>query len=473
MEALKSLKPRVYYNGERIECVVGHPLIQPHINAVAMTYDLAHDRAYEELMTTKSSITGNRISRFTHIHQTAEDLIRKVKMLRVLSQLTGSCFQRCVGLDALNALYSTTYDMDAKLGTDYHKRFREYLRHVQDEDLMIAGAMTDAKGDRSLPPSRQRDPDMYVRIVEKDDQGIVLSGAKMHMTGMANSFEMLVMPTAALSAEEADYAIACAIPVDADGVIHFFGRQANDARKWDSIDQGNARFGVVGGECLTVLENVRVPWSRVFMCGEVDFAGVLVERFASFHRQNYGGCKAGIADVIIGAAASIADFNGTSKAAHVRDKIVEMIHLTETLYACSIACSCEGRQLESGAYYVHPLLANAGKLNVTRFMYEICRLSHDIAGGYLATMPSEGDLTHPELGRYVKKYLAGVEGVPAEHRYRIGRLLENMTGGTALLESMHGAGSPQAQRIMMARQANVDQKKTFAKNLAGIREEKT
>ena len=471
MDALTRLHPKVYFKGERIDCVVGHPLIQPHINAVAMTYDMAHEPEFEDLLTAESHLTGEKINRFTHIHQSTDDLIRKVKMLRAISQRTGSCYQRCVGFDALNAIYSTTYDIDAKQGTEYHKRFTEYLEYIQKEDLIVAGAMTDPKGDRSCGPGQQDDPDMFVHIVEKNEEGIIIRGAKMHMTGMVNSFEMLVMPTTALRSDDADYAVVCAIPVDAEGVLHIFGRQTNDERKWDSIDQGNSGFGVVGGECLTVLKDVFVPWKRVFMCGETEFAGSLVERFASYHRQNYGGCKSGVSDIIIGAAASLAEYNGAAKASHIKDKLVEMIHLTETLYCCALACSADGRKLASGAYYINPLLANVDKQNVTRFIYEICRLAHDISGGFIATMPSEKDFYHPELGVYVQKYLKGAKGVPVENRYRIARLIENMTGGTALVESMHGAGSPQAQRVVLARQANLEMKKTLAKRLAGMKED--
>jgi len=361
--------------------------------------------------------------------------------------------------------------MDQELGTDYFKKFCDYMIYVQENDLMVAGAMTDPKGDRSLPPGKQEDPDMYVHVVDKNDDGIVIRGAKMHMTGMVNSFEMLIMPTTALAAEDADYAVACAVPVDAEGVFHIFGRQTNDERKWGDIDQGNAQFGVVGGECLTILEDVFVPWDKVFMCGETAFAGSMVERFASYHRQNYGGCKGGVSDIIIGATAAIAEYNGAEKASHVKDKLTEMVHLTETLYSCALACSCDGHQLPSGAYYVNPLLANVDKQNVTRFIYEICRLSHDIAGGFIATMPTEVDLKDPKLGRYVEKYLKGSGKFTTEERFRMARLIENMTGGTALVESMHGAGSPQAQRVVMARQANVAYKKTLAKKLAGIDKE--
>lgn len=474
-ESLRALKLNVYSFGEKIENVVDHPLFQPHINSAGLTYDLAHGSGSgETLFATTSHLTGNRINRFTHIHQSTDDLIKKVKMLRLIAGKTGSCFQRCVGWDALNACYSVTFEMDRELGTDYHQRFRRYLELVQNNDLMVAGSMTDPKGDRGLSPGKQKDPDMFVRIVEKNDKGIVIRGAKAHQTGIVNSHEMLIMPTIAMGEEDKAYAVACALPADAPGVLHIFGRQTNDTRRMEAgeLDLGNAKYGIVGGEALTVLENVFVPWERVFMCEEFQYVGLLVERFACYHRQNYGGCKAGVSDVMIGAATAMAEYNGASKASHIRDKVVEMVHLTETLYCGSIACSCEGAPTASGAYYVDPLLANTVKQNVTRFIYEIARLSHDISGGCIATMPSETDLRSPQIGKYVEKYFGGVAGVPTEDRMRMARLVENMTGGTALVESMHGAGSPQAQRVMILRQANLGRKVRLAKKLAGIQDEK-
>lgn len=469
VESLRSLNLKVYLMGEHIQNVVDNPFIKPHINSASMTYQLAHEPAFEDLMTVKSHITGKRINRFTHIHHSAEDLVKKIKMLRMIAQRTGTCFQRCVGFDALNALYSVTYQMDQDLNTDYHKRFKQYLLYIQENDLMVAGSMTDPKGDRGLRPGQQPDPDLYTRIVSQNDKGIVIRGAKAHQTGIVNSHEMLIMPTIALGEEDKAFAVACAVPTDASGVWHIFGRQTNDERKLGCIDQGNQSYGVVGGEALTILEDVFVPWDRVFMCGEYRYAGSLVENFACYHRQNYGGCKAGVSDIIIGATAAIADFNGVSKASHIKDKIVEMVHLTETLYCCSIACSSEGHQTPCGSYFVNPLLANVTKQNITRLIYEIARISHDIAGGFIATLPSEKDLLHPEIGKYVDKFFRGVDSVKTEDRIRIARLIENMTGGTALAESMHGAGSPQAQRVVMLRQANLEHKKNLAKNLAGIK----
>ncbi|MGI5970524.1 MAG: 4-hydroxyphenylacetate 3-hydroxylase family protein [Oscillospiraceae bacterium] len=470
IDSLRQIRPKVYAFGEEIESVVDSPLTRPHVNCASLTYELAFDPQYENLMTAKSHLTGKKINRFTHIHQSTDDLVKKVKMLRMIAQKTGSCFQRCVGCDALNAVYTVTYEMDQAYGTNYFETFKKYLEHVQETDVMVAGSMTDPKGDRSLGPSQQKDPDLYVHVVSKDDKGIVIRGAKAHMTGIVNSHEMLIMPTRALGGEDRDYAVCCALPVDAPGVMHIFGRQSNDERRVNGcgIDQGNAKYGIVGGEALTILDDVFVPWDHVFMCGEYEYAGLLVERFASYHRQNYGGCKGGVSDVIIGAAASMADYNGAAKASHIKDKLIEMILLTETIYSSSIACSYEGSPTASGAYFVDQMLANVAKQNTTRHIYEIDRLAHDIAGGIFATLPSDTDLNHPVLGKYMRKYYKGVDSVPMETRYRMARLLENMTSGTALVESMHGAGSPQAQRVNLARQGNIEYKKSLARRLAGI-----
>lgn len=469
IESLRELNTVIYAFGEKLDNFVDHPLIRPHINAASLTYEMAHEPESEDLVAAASHLTAKKINRFTHIHHSRDDLVKKVKMLRAIGQRSGSCFQRCVGFDGINALYSVTYEIDQKYGTSYFMRLKDYVLHLQESDNMVAGSMTDPKGDRSLKPSEQADPDLYLHVVAKNEDGIIIRGAKAHQTGIVNSHEMLIMPTIALEEADRDYAVACAVPVDAPGVIHIFGRQTNDERKFGNMDQGNACYGAVGGEALTVLHDVFVPWERVFMCGEYDFAGMLVERFACYHRQNYGGCKGGVSDVMVGAAAAAAEMNGVARASHIRDKLVEMTHLTETVFSCSIACSALGSPTLSGSYFVDPLLANVTKLNVTRHIYEIARLAHDIAGGILATMPSEKDLKHPEIGPYVEKYLKGTAAVPTEDRCRILRLLENMTGSTALVESMHGAGSPQAQRVMILRQCNLPHKMKLARSLAGIK----
>ena len=468
---------RVYFQGEALPEPLEHPIVAASVNSAALTYELAEDPRYQDLATAKSALSGRTVNRFCHLHQSTDDLIRKVRLLRTLGQKCGTCFQRCVGLDGLNAVFSVTFAIDAQLGTGYHRRFTDYLRQAEEADWMIAGCMTDVKGERRKRPHEQADPDLYLRVVERRKDGLVIRGAKAHQTGAVNSHQLLVMPTVAMGAEDRDYAVCCAVPADAPGLVYIYGRQSSDLRKLDvseagGIDCGNPRYG--GQECLVIFEDVFVPGERVFMDGEHEFAGALVESFAGYHRQSYGGCKVGLGDVMIGAAACIAEYNGAEGAAHVRDKLIEMIHLNETLYGCGIACSALGRKTPAGNYLIDLLLANVTKQNVTRFPFEIARLLQDIAGGLIGTLPSARDLASPETGPYLRKYLRAAPGVSVESRMKMLRLIENFTLGRAavsyLTESMHGAGSPQAQRIMLARLADLEDKKRLAKELAQVRE---
>lgn len=472
IDSLKALKPKVYLFGQRLEQPVDHPLIRPSTNAVAMTYAAAYNPDLRPLATANSSLTGQTINRFTHLHQSPADLVAKVKLQRALGQRTAVCFQRCVGWDACNALDSVTFETDKAMGTTYHARFRRFLRYIQENDLVCAGAMTDVKGDRSLPPSGQADPDLYLRIVRETREGIVVRGAKAHQTGIVNSHEIIVMPTASLRETDAAYAVSFAVPVDTPGITIILGRQSCDTRLLEEgdMDAGNKRFG--GHEGLVIFDDVFVPWERVFLCREWQFAGLLVERFAAYHRQSYGGCKVGLGDVAIGAAALIAEYNGVEKAAHIREKLVEMVHLNESLYACGLACSWEGKPTAVGTYLVDLMLANVTKQNVTRFPYEMGRLLEDIAGGLLVTLPSEKDYRHPEVGPYIEKYLKARADIPTEKRLRLLRFIENLTFGRAAIsyraESMHGAGSPQAQRIMISRLADIEAKKDLVRKLIGL-----
>ena len=450
-----------------------NPILRPALNSVRMTYDLAQKPEYQDLMAAVSPYTGERVNRFTHIHQSASDLVKKVKMQRLLGQQTASCFQRCVGMDAMNAVFSTTYEIDQKYGPSYHQSFLTFLKMVESQDLTVDGAMTDPKGDRSKAPHQQEDPDLFLRVVERRPDGIVVRGTKMHQTGILNSHEVIVMPTISMGPEDKDYAVCFAVPMNTKGIYMIVGRQSCDTRKLEGseLDMGNAEFG--GVESVTVFDDVFVPNDRIFLNGETEFAGMVVERFAGYHRQSYGGCKVGVGDVLIGAAALAADYNGCAKASHIKDKLIEMIHLNETLYCCGIACSAEGYPTASGGYIIDLLLANVCKQNVTRFPYEIVRLAEDIAGVLVVTAPSEADFRDSELGPVIEKYLKAAPGVTVENRLRVLRLIENLCLGTAAVgyrtESMHGVGSPQAQRIMIARQGGLEHKKELAKAIAHIK----
>jgi 4-hydroxybutyryl-CoA dehydratase/vinylacetyl-CoA-Delta-isomerase len=406
-----------------------------------------------------------------HIAQSTQDLVLQNKMQRKMGQNTGTCFQRCVGMDAFNSLYSVTYEIDEKYQTNYHSKLKAFITMTHQYNYVIGGAMTDVKGDRSKAPHEQTDPDMFVHITKRTAEGVYISGAKAHQTGCLNSHWLLVMPTMRLGEKDRDFAIVGAIPVEAEGITYIYGRQSCDTRAMEggSMDVGNAQYG--GQEAMIIFDNVFIPNDLIFMNGEYDFASMLVERFTCYHRRSYV-CKSGVGDVLIGAAATIADFNGVQNASHIKDKLVEMSHLNETIYATGIASSYQGYATKSGAFINDDMLANVCKHHVTKLPYEIGRLAQDLAGGLVVTLPSEQDFKSEEVGDLLKKYLKGRDEVNTEDRFRILRLIENMTLGRNavgyLTESMHGAGSPQAQRIQIARQMQLEYKKRLAKALAGI-----
>ncbi len=469
---IKSLRSRnltVYLFGEKITEPVDHDMIRPSINAIAKTFDLAISNP--DLASVISPFTGERVSRFLHVCTSAEELVLQNKMQRKLGQLTGTCFQRCVGMDAFNALYSVTYEMDEANGSNYHTKLKSFLTLMHKYNLVLGGAMTDVKGDRNLAPHQQDDPDMFLHVTKRTSGGVYVSGAKAHQTGCINSHWMMVMPTMRLSEADKDYAIVGAIPVTSKGITYIYGRQSCDTRSMEagSIDVGNAQYG--GQEAMVLFDNVFIANENIFMDGDYDFAAMLVERFTTYHRRSYV-CKSGVGDVLIGAAASITEMNGVEKASHIKDKLVQMSHLNETIYATGIASSYQGYKTKSGCFQCDDMLSNVCKHHVTKMPFEMAQISQDLAGGFVTTLPSEKDLNHPEIGELLHKYLKGNNRFTTEERIRILRLIENMTMGRNavgyLTESVHGAGSPQAQRIQIGRMMQLEYKKRLAKILAGI-----
>ena len=469
IESIRNRNLNVYLFGNKIKEPVDHDMIRPSINAIAKTYDLAVSDP--ELASVISPFTGERISRFLHICTSSKDLVLQNKMQRKLGQLTGTCFQRCVGMDAFNSLYSVTFEMDERNGTNYHQKLISFLTLMHKYNFVLGGAMTDVKGDRSLGPSQQVDPDMFVHVTKRTSKGVYISGAKAHQTGCINSHWLMIMPTMRLLEEDKQYAIVGAVPVSSKGITYIYGRQSCDTRSMEegSIDVGNKEFG--GQEAMVIFENVFIENKNIFMDGEYDFAAMLVERFTTYHRRSYV-CKSGVGDVLIGAAASIAEFNGVEKSSHIKDKLVQMSHLNETIYATGIASSYQGFKTKSGCFQCDDMLSNVCKHHVTKLPFEVSQIAQDLAGGFVTTLPSEQDLKHPKIGKLLHKYLRGNSKFSSEERIRILRLIENMTMGRNavgyLTESVHGAGSPQAQRIQIGRMMQLEYKKRLAKILAGI-----
>ena len=469
LDSIKNRNLKIYLMGELIKEPLDHPIIRPSVEAMAETYELAVSEP--ELASATSPYTGESINRFLHVAESNEDLFLQNKMQRKLGQLTGTCFQRCVGMDAFNALHSVTFEVDEKHNTEYHKNLINFLTEMHKYNLVIGGAMTDVKGDRSKLPHEQEDEDVYLRIVKRTQDGVYVKGAKAHQTGCINSHWMVVMPTLRLSDKDKDYAIVGAIPVDAEGITYIYGRQSCDTRSMEpgEYDVGNKYFA--GQEAMVIFDNVFIPNDYIFMNGEYEFASMLVERFTTYHRRSYV-CKSGVGDVLIGAAATIAEYNGVEEASHIKDKLVEMNKLNETIYATGIASSLQGSSTKSGNFINDDLLANVCKQHVTKETYEIGRIAQDLAGGLVGSMPSGIDFNEGTMSEDLKKYLKGKKDINSEDRVKILRLIENMTLGrnavAYLTESLHGAGSPQAQRVQIRRKVNIEEKKDFAKKLSGI-----
>jgi 4-hydroxybutyryl-CoA dehydratase/vinylacetyl-CoA-Delta-isomerase len=467
IESIRALKPVAYMFGERLTNIVDNPRLRAGIEATGATYELASKPENRDLMITMSPLINEPVSRFTLPPGSIEDLVARVKVNRMVANYVGTCHQRCTGLDCLSTLAIVTYDIDQKYGTDYNKNFVEFLKHMQKNDLTGNAGVTDVKGDRSLNPSEQVDKDMFLRVVEKRDDGIVVRGAKAHQTGSLSSHEIIVLPTRAMGKDDKDYAVSFAIPSDTPGLIHVVGRSSLDMRELDGADCGNIYYSKY---CPTLIFNdVFVPWNRVFCCGETEFAAELVIKFSSFHRQSHGGCKSGKIDCMIGTALTLMDYNGTAKAGHLKQKVIDMIHRAETLYGCCLASSYEGKEQPSGAYFIDTVLANASKIHEGKEMAEATRLMIDACGGFVADLPSDRDFANPEVGDLLKKYLKAVDNIPVEKRVKMYRLAEKLALESAdTISDIHGGGSPEAHRVTIFRETNVNAKKKAAKRLAGI-----
>jgi 4-hydroxybutyryl-CoA dehydratase/vinylacetyl-CoA-Delta-isomerase len=468
-KSLKKVKPTAYVLGEKITNIHEHPLIKGQVASVAQTYALAYDPDGEKLLVVESTLLGEKVNRFVKLYESQEDLIAKIKMLKFVAQRTGTCFMRCTGMDAINAVAISSFDTDKKYGTSYHSRFKEWLKFVQKNDFVVWSGVTDVKGDRSLRPADQPDPDMYVHIIERKPDGIVVRGAKAHQSGSLCSHWGLILPSREMRQKDKDYAVCFAVPADAKGIIHIYGRGTLEERELEGVDLGNVKYGKFAP--MVIFNDVFVPNEYIFLNGEFEYAGQMVRNFGSFHRHSHGGCKCGVGDVLIGAAATIADYNGVPDATHIEMKLTEMIKTIQTMYGCCIAASVESTQHESGVYQVDSVLANTSKLYEGKEYDETIRLLVEIAGGFVADLPSEKDLKNPEIGYLVDKYLKGKAGVSSEDRMRMYRLIEKLAFETRdIVSNIHGGGSPEAHRMTLLRDTDLEPKKKLAKRLAGIKE---
>ncbi len=469
LESIKSLHPRIFLGGRQVG-LLEDPTTLTVVRANARVYDLARDPRYEETMSCTLP-GGRRVSRCLYPPRSPRDLEKRAEMAVLTSQMLGTCNYRCVGQDALTALAGTTWEMDRDLGTDYHRRLINHLTWLQDNDLAVSGALTDPKGDRGKRPGQQEDPDVYVHIKEKSADGIVVRGAKVSQSGAIGAHETLVIPTMGMRPGEEGFAVAFAVPNGAPGLTYIAQYTPFTAERQLAPDTkylGNPLYGQ-RETCIMVFDDVFIPYDHVFMCGETQYTGRLVGRFAKTHRMNCGGaCKTGFADLVIGAAAQMAEYTGIQKVPHIIEKITDMIRISETCHACTVAAALKGREEPAGAGYYLPddVFGNVAKLTVADGFWDIMKWAGDIGGGMAVTMPSELELENPETGEYVRKFMKAA--APAELRLRMAKFLQNWCAGLHGSGTWHGAGSPQAQKMVLYALTDLDAKKKLARDLAGI-----
>jgi 4-hydroxybutyryl-CoA dehydratase/vinylacetyl-CoA-Delta-isomerase len=468
-ESLKKLKPTAYILGEKVENPTKHPLLKHMAAAVAKTYEMENDPEGKKLLTTKSNLIDEDVSRFVSFYNSPEELMTKVHMLKFLSQRIGGCYMRCTGMDAINAVGIEAYNCDQKHGTEYFPRLQEFVKLMQKNDFVVFSGVTDVKGDRMLRPSQQKDPDMYLHVVDKNKDGIIVRGAKIHQTGSMCAHWALIVPTRNMQEDDKDYAVCFAVPNDAEGLIHVYGRGTLEAQPLQNCDMGNAEFGKASP--MVIFNDVFVPWDKVFLCGEYEYAGPMVINFGNYHRHSHGGCKCGVGDIYIGAAAAAAEYSGLSKVSHIKNKYAEMLKVIEAIYGCSIAASVESTKTPSGIYSVDPVLSNTSKLYEGKELAEVIRMMIEIAGGMTTDLPSDKDFDNPEIGPMLKKYLKGVDGVDTMDRIKIFRLIEKLAFESRdIVSNIHGAGSPETHRMTILRNYDLNAAKKMAKKLAGIKE---
>ena len=464
-ESLRRLAPRVFVNGRRIESVADEPLLAPGVAATGVAYEFAVRDEHKALMTARQATSGKTVNRMLHIDETSTDLLYKLEAVRLVCRTSG-CAQRYLSHDALNALYQATYRLDADRGTDRHQRFLAYLHESQERDWSHGIAMTDAKGDRSKRPGAQANRDVYVHVKERRPDGVVIRGTKAIVTGAPYMHELLVLPCRTMTAADKDFAIACAVPVDAPGVT-IVARPAG--RPGEAAAKYSARYGQSTG--VVQFDDVLVPYDRVVIDGEVEEAGFMTTSYATHHRHSCIGARAGFGDLLIGAGALMIDANGLipERHAHVRDAMVELIKIVEGFFACGVAASVYAMKDPAGSVMPDTLFTNIGKLLLATQIYDMHRLAHYVSGGLVVSLPGPDEDHNPETAASLSAVLAGRPDVPTARRVEVARLMEDLTasytGGWMSVISLHGGGSPEAMKREIWRNYPVEEKAAVVEQL--------
>ena len=467
---LKAMRPNIYKFGERIDDVTTHPATRRAVESHCRGLDAAHDPETKDIFVTTSSLTGETIHRHTSLMTEPNEMISNSRLKREMYHQTGTCAGGlCVGWNTINVLWTVTHEIDEELGTDYHERLKAHVLEMQAKGTMGAGALTDAKGNRKLKPHQQADPDSNLHIVEKRDNGIVIRGAKVMICGVASSDEIFLLPGSAYGEPDADYALACVVPRDVEGLTIVEARRASDTRDLEEGFDNPNEAGVT--QAYLFFDDVFVPNKHVFMAGEYKYTMPILTRFTSTYRSCIGACVAGQGDVMVGAAALIARANGLS-AKVFKDKLTNMELNNETTFAMGIGAIALGKRHPSGVWMADTLTGHANKIHVATLPYETKRLVQEIGGGIAETgcIPSYADMQDPEYGPLIKRYLKAGE-CSGESRARIARLIEWLTLGGGVPGCMHGGGSPDGARMVVFGLSPLESYAAKAHKLAGLEED--
>lgn len=468
LECLRAMKRNVRMAGE----VVGRddPRILPGVNVMRITYDAAEDPEHEALFTATSQFTGKKISRFCHVCQSVDDLLTKQKMIRTGARLSGFCIQRCMGTDTMNMLSIVTKEIDDEHGTEYFDRFVEFLKGYQEKDQIAGALQTDAKGDRSKRPHEQADPDLHVRVVSRNKDGIVVRGAKENITMASYCDELVVFPTRTLTADEKQWAVAFAIPSDWDNV-HIINR-ATSPRERKHLKAPLNTYG--SSDAVVVFDDTFIPWERVFMCGEHEFGGRMALCFAQCHRHSYCGCKPAVDDIVMGLIALAAEYYGVEGKSHIREKLSHLAGTAELIFAAGIAGAVNSTKSASGTQMPDAIYSNVGRRLAGESTYEAWGMMADVAGGFPVTMPFEEDYFDPKTGPWMEKYTVRNAKVSAENMHRLQRTISDYLAsawaGVWQVGAVHGGGSPAMETIAILSNYDFEARKKIVKRLAGIEE---
>jgi 4-hydroxybutyryl-CoA dehydratase/vinylacetyl-CoA-Delta-isomerase len=462
----------VYFHGEKIQDVTKHPIFRITLSQMALDYFIVQDPKYRDLFVDRSE--SGEETRFLHRpERSVEDLNRRRKIVQLLARIGfgipgGS---NTTGKDALNAIAVVCDRMDRLTGSRYRERVEKYRRHLLKNDPAVIGAVTDMKGDRSLRPSKQvPHQDYYVRVVDRTKDGIVVRGAKAHISLAPCANEMIVIPCRRHLEEDKDYAVVFAIPVNAKGITMI----TTDCETTDIENTFDHPYSssIFFADAIVIFDDVFIPNESVFMDGEWKFSGHMAYAFANSHRLFADSYKYVELEILAGAAALIAEYNGLEKIPHIQDKLSWLTMYCEAEealaeQACVKCVSDPGSDL----VYPNPMYSNIAKYFFADNYHLAMKHVQDIAGGLVCTIPSSKDFFNPETRPLMEKYLGGKAGIPTEHRLRAFRLIKDLTSSWHSTLTIHGEGSLATQRMSILALADLERYKAAARRVARIKVE--